>query len=347
MRLLALRSASLVVLASCGGGAPETSAPTGPGAAPAHGAGTTQPASGRKQHAPIQVDASRCGEGQPGVRPIVASWSAADRAALAHHGEQSLALVTVSGCDVRLVSACKVGGTYRPHESRWPRTSFTAASLDDLYAKAPVAASVWGAELVDGPVAIEIAPSTVFSATAPSLHRTQLGAGCNEATHLVTSWAAGTARVTRDGASLADAEGIVALRLLPLREGAPTSDEEPLAAALTELPKEGTRKIGDADHARYVKAAKSWVMPLFQSCLTEFPIDWPATRERSVKLKPSVGFGKDGAAKDVTVEAGAGAPPALVECLRDAFHSARYLASEDTSSLAALMALGVELSSPR
>ncbi len=153
------------------------------------------------------LDESKCAEGGVRQRPFVVNWDATDQAAFSAHIQDSLALVKAEGCKLELLPLCTIPGEYRLHETDGNLQSLTIGSEDQLYAELPLGfASLSGHLKQSGSLSLRYFVRGTKTATGARLYRSQLGDGCEGATHLVVNYAAGayelaSARHCNDNAS--------------------------------------------------------------------------------------------------------------------------------------------------
>lgn len=185
---------AVVWLAAC-------SSPAQPGSAKdpsaVQQAGEELPAAG---NVAISLDSRECETNQGRLRPFVITWDATDQAEFAAQSQQSLLVVRLEGCELRLVPTCQIPGEYRLRETPGSTQSLELRSVADIYANATFSIATLAAEL-NRNKALDLSYHVrgLRYATAPYLYRKLLPAGCEEATHFVLNYAAGAFELSMSG----------------------------------------------------------------------------------------------------------------------------------------------------
>ncbi len=155
--------------------------------------------------------------------PLVTEWPASEKANLESRLATGGVIVAYSGCEMRLLPACRVPGLYRWQRTTTSTDAIEIRSEDDLYTKLPLGAAALEAELrsagrlsvrttVSGQLTVEGIDPDLVPNTGP----------CEGATHLVTSLSIGAFEM-RSGGSVT-ASGGASLPLAGV--GASTTSEE-------------------------------------------------------------------------------------------------------------------------
>jgi hypothetical protein len=176
-----LAAALVLASSSCGGG---FAAPPGAGA-PAGAAGVVAAAS-------ESLDQAKCKDSKARLRPFIINWDATEQAEFGGQTKQSIAVVKVDGCSLELLTQCRVEGEYRVTETAGNLQALSLENQDRLYAEMPLSVASLSAQLKrSGSLTLKYYVRGMGYATSPNLYRSQLGAGCEGATHFVINYAAG------------------------------------------------------------------------------------------------------------------------------------------------------------
>lgn len=143
---------------------------------------------------------SRCAIAASQDRPLVTEWPASEKANLEARLREGAVAVAYSGCEMRLIPDCRLGGGYQ-----WLRTSVATdvieiGSEDDLYAKLPLGAiSLEGELRASGRLAMQ---TTVTGQVRLADFAVQPGApspACSQATHVVSAMSIGAFKLKSGG----------------------------------------------------------------------------------------------------------------------------------------------------
>jgi hypothetical protein len=145
--------------------------------------------------------------------PLVTEWPASEKANLEALSHSGAVLVAYSGCSMRVLSACRVRGTYR-----WQRTTPSTDTLeiddaDELYARLPLGAASLEAELQRaGKLSIQTTVAGQLRLEEDGAPSVPADGPCAQATHLVTALAVGAFTLTSGGStSLKGSAGVAAI----------------------------------------------------------------------------------------------------------------------------------------
>jgi hypothetical protein len=304
----------------------------------------------------LAIDDSRCQRGLGRLQPFVVTWDATAQAELAAHAQQSLAVVKMTGCSLELLPACKVPGEYRFRKTSGNQQSLEIESRDELYAKLPLSVAQLNASVgKDQSLRLSYFVRGIHYATAPTLYRSQLGAGCEGATHFVLNYAAGAfeldvargaqqsggaevlgagagaqsenmRRAMYRGGSVAscssgvECDAPVRLRLLPVIDGEPAAEVRTAAAlAVTKpgLAEAGASKRTPEDIRATVRSA----YPGFRACYNDLLGRGP--KEVS-EVAAHFSIEPDGVVSKLDLVVKGNADEAFVECFREVLYSARF-----------------------
>ncbi|MCB9739171.1 MAG: hypothetical protein H6747_07880 [Deltaproteobacteria bacterium] len=135
---------------------------------------------------------ARCRVGLSQTSLLVTEWSAAEKANLETQLQRGAVGVAFSGCALRLLPSCQLGGVYR-----WMRTTPARESLQiereaELYAKLPLAAVTLQAELKRSG-SLQVETHVVGQARLDGMRGEDVpnSAACAEVTHVVTAVSVG------------------------------------------------------------------------------------------------------------------------------------------------------------
>lgn len=298
------------------------------------------------------IDEARCTAGTERLHPFVVSWDAAEHAELAVRAATSLIVTRKDGCDLHVLPACNVPGEYRWHPTAGGRQRIDLVSEDDLYAKVPLGvATLSGALARGGRITVEYDVRGLSCATRAALHRSELGPGCEGATHFVLNFAAGayvvsTSEETRAGAEAAalgagaggaarrsttallrggdlaacevSGDGCrapVRLRLSPIFDGEPPAGAPPAVYAATD-----TGTVASTRSELAVQAAIAVAVPSVRACHADALGAGSTARGR---LSARFDVAPDGTIVDLEVVPVGEVDPLLVTCARDVLRAVR------------------------
>lgn len=281
-------------------------------------------------------------------------WDVTEQAELEALASQSVVLVKVNGCSLELLPQCKVPGVYRLVESSSHEQSLSLTSRDALYAEVPFSVASLGAHLEgNGRLDLHYIIRGLKVASAPVLHRTQLGAGCEAATHLVINYTVGAYEL--DGSSStrggAEAEGFgasaggstdrgskalfrsgelakcgsdpiactapVRLRLVPIVDAPPT--EAPALAALATQKPQPSPHAGPGLSREVITSTMRAATPSVRACL-----DRTSGQRGHVRLTVGMAVEPDGTVSGLNVTTRDQAPAGFLDCATDSLRSVRF-----------------------
>jgi hypothetical protein len=132
--------------------------------------------------------------------PLVTEWPASYKArleAMLHHGAVAVAY---SGCELRIVEACALRGSYEWRRTTLSRDSTDIGNEDELYAKLPLGADGLSSTLRS---AGSLHVLTTVSGQMQLTDSSQVDAGsmaaCSQATHVVTALSVGAFKLVAGG----------------------------------------------------------------------------------------------------------------------------------------------------
>lgn len=140
--------------------------------------------------APSVEDATgqaRCGVKKSSAKPLVVEWPAAERAALESLASRGLVAVRYEGCDMEVLTNCKVEGAYDYIGLTQKREGVRIRDADELYAQLPVGAAALEAKLQRaGQLNVDMVVIGRKEASQHEITEKELSGRCDNATHVVT-----------------------------------------------------------------------------------------------------------------------------------------------------------------
>jgi len=134
------------------------------------------------------------------TRPLVVEWTSADRARLESLSRRGLVVVRYSGCEMELLSNCRVPREYKYTPVTLQTEHVSIRNVDELYAKVPIGAARLEGELADkGELAVDMTVVGTWD-VSDRVARSELVGDCSSATHVLASLTSG-AFTFRSGAS--------------------------------------------------------------------------------------------------------------------------------------------------
>jgi hypothetical protein len=339
--------------------APSASPQTGPRAPSPHAAQAKEQlaTTGEAASTALQV----CETPESRLRPFVVTWDTTEQAEFAAHGQRSLIVVKLDACKIELLAGCQIPGEYRLRITPEGFQSLDVRSKTELGAKLPFALVELGGKLEkSGGLSLRYFVRGVSFASAPSLYRSNLAAGCEGATHFVSNYAAGAYEIAESaaagGSASASVMGVgaegshaqsssallrggnlaeckaggqgclapVRLRLLPVIEGQPPSEIAAVHQEALTPPAPATSKrpdLGPEDLRKVIETLK----PAILACRLEHGITEPRT-----KFTAQFQVGADGIVTHVWLDKG-GTP--FGKCVEDAVFTARFPRSKETRNV--------------
>jgi len=135
---------------------------------------------------------ARCGVSKGHAEPLVVEWPSSVRAKLEALTKKSLVAVHWEGCELEVLSHCKVPGTYAwtPITRKEDRVSMR--DQDELWANVPIGAGGLESKLArSGALHVRMTIVGRWEADHDVIHANELAGECDGATHVVTAMAAG------------------------------------------------------------------------------------------------------------------------------------------------------------
>lgn len=140
---------------------------------------------------PNKVD--KCGTTKIQARPLIVEWPSSDRAALEARVKQGLVPVRYVGCDMEVVTTCKVPSAYGYTGITPKNDKVVIHNTDELYASIPVHAASFEAKLASAG-SLEVAMTIIgrYESNKPTVHADELQGECTSATHVITALTVGS-----------------------------------------------------------------------------------------------------------------------------------------------------------
>jgi len=304
------------------------------------------------------IDDAKCDATSDALRPFVMQWDPSTAAEFQGHAEGALAVVKLRGCQLELLETCHIPGEYRVTQTSGNLATLRIDQESRLYAKLPLAVASLDTQLKQsGSLAVKYYVAGMAYATAPVLYRSQLGPGCDGATHLVLNYAAGAHEVS-SAASMgagAEAKSFVAgagaatkgstgallsggqfeecashskqctvpvrLHLVPILDGDPPAGPQGTAAlAATTRPAAGDSSLPPRP-VETLMSAIALASPAFKTCYNRLL----ERSNDSGRMQVDLGVGADGVVNDVAVvPAGATFDADFTSCIKDVCRSVRF-----------------------
>ena len=204
------------------------------------------PAGGAAKPPELPADRyAKCSVKKSQARPLIVEWPSADRAALESSSRHGLVAVRYGGCEMEVLSRCRVKGSYRYTAVTLQSERVTIKDADELYAQVPVGAAKLEGELAkSGQLNVDTSIVGTFDAESSELGPGDLEGECSSATHVLTSLTVGAFEFY-SGAAVSAGGGVGALGV---GAGAKTRSERSLLS-----------RSGDAESCK--RAARSDTSP--------------------------------------------------------------------------------------
>lgn len=200
--------------------------------------GGSQPAAVRPQSDPTPL--AKCKVAPSQSSPLVTEWPASEKAHLESLLNERAVAVSYSGCDLKILDACRIKGTYSFHRTTLATDTLEIKSEDDLYAKLPLGAVSLEGELQrSGRLAVRTTVAGQLRLNEEIGDVPTAGA-CARATHVVTALSVGTFKLLSGGG----VSGRAGVDVAGAGAGAKVSREE-----------EVLREAGDPSTCAQVKSA--------------------------------------------------------------------------------------------
>jgi hypothetical protein len=145
-------------------------------------------------------------------QPLVTEWPASYKARLEAMLQNGAVAVEYSGCELRIVDRCKIGGTYAWHRTTLSTDTTDIRDEDELFAKLPLGAATLEGELkTSGSLHVQTTVAGQMQLVGKAADDATSGAECARATHLVTALSVGAFKLVAGGGVAAKAGADVGL----------------------------------------------------------------------------------------------------------------------------------------
>lgn len=151
------------------------------------------PAGGMAKPPELPADRyAKCSVKKSQARPLIVEWPSVDRAALESLSRRGLVAVRYGGCEMEVLSRCRVKGSYKYTPVTLQAERVTIKDADELYAQIPVGAAKLEGELAkSGQLEVDTSIVGTFDAESNALGRDDLEGECSTATHVLTTLTVG------------------------------------------------------------------------------------------------------------------------------------------------------------
>lgn len=138
---------------------------------------------------------AKCSVRNSQSRPLIVEWASSDRAALESLAKRGVVAVRYSGCEMEVLSQCRVKREYSYTPVTLQSDRITISDSDELYARVPIGAAKLEGELErSGQLNVDTAIVGTWDSGVGGVSRTELEGSCDRATHVLTSLTVGAFR---------------------------------------------------------------------------------------------------------------------------------------------------------
>jgi hypothetical protein len=148
----------------------------------------------------VPAEQARCRVAASQSSPLVTEWPASEKANLEVLLRNGTVAVAYSGCSMRLLPECRVGGEYHWQQTTAATDSLEINDADELFAKLPLGAASLEAELKrSGKLSVKTTVAGQLRLANASLADVPREGPCAQATHLLTGLSLGAFALTAGG----------------------------------------------------------------------------------------------------------------------------------------------------
>jgi hypothetical protein len=148
----------------------------------------------------VPAEQARCRVAASQSSPLVTEWPASEKANLEVLLRNGTVAVAYSGCSMRLLPECRVGGEYHWQQTTAATDSLEINDSDELFAKLPLGAASLEAELKrSGKLSVKTTVAGQLRLANASLADVPREGPCAQATHLLTGLSLGAFALTAGG----------------------------------------------------------------------------------------------------------------------------------------------------
>lgn len=153
---------------------------------------------------------SKCGNTRIQARPLIVEWPSSDRAALEARIKQGLVPVRYVGCDMEVLTTCKVSSMYSYTGITPKSDKVVIHNSDELYANIPVYAAKFEGKLQKaGALEVDMTIIGRYDAGRDTIRTDELQGSCREATHVITALTVGAFKFSAGASADVSAGGSV------------------------------------------------------------------------------------------------------------------------------------------
>lgn len=194
------------------------------GALAALGCGTGSVSHGLVEVPQLPSDQARCRVSASHENPLVTEWPASEKANFETRMSEGAVVVGYSGCELRVLRNCRVGGSYAWHRTTLSTDTVEIHDADDLFAKLPLGAVSLESELErSGRLAVQTTVTGQLELRGFDGAGVPKDEACAGATHVVGALSVGAFKLLSGGS--AKVGGSVNVPLVGGGKGSSSSDE--------------------------------------------------------------------------------------------------------------------------
>jgi hypothetical protein len=139
---------------------------------------------------------AKCKVAASATSPLVTEWPASQKAYLEGLTSRQAVAVAYSGCELRIVDACRLPGKYTWHRTTPATDTLEITNADDLWAKLPIGAAGLEGELArNGRLAVRTTISGQLELEGLDAKTAASDASCAGVTHVVSAVSVGSFRL--------------------------------------------------------------------------------------------------------------------------------------------------------
>lgn len=166
---------------------------------------------------------AKCGVTASHAEPLVTEWPASQKARLEALLSRGAVAVEYVGCDMRIVDACALPGSYAFKRTTLAKDQVEIGDEDELYAKMPLGAASLSGELArSGRIAVQTVVAGQLQLSGASAKDVPADGACAKATHIISGVSVGAFKLLSGGKTKVSAGG----GALGVEAGGSTAREE-------------------------------------------------------------------------------------------------------------------------
>jgi hypothetical protein len=156
------------------------------------GCGAGSPAKALAEPPKLETKDTRCSIRRSWDKPLIVEWPSADRLELEARAKEGPVVVHYSGCEMRMLSSCRVDGRYVFTPTTPKSDTIAIRDTDELYATIPIGAASFEGKLEKyGQLNVAMTMVGRLATTEPDVGRSQLSGSCKDATHVISGLTVG------------------------------------------------------------------------------------------------------------------------------------------------------------